>query len=128
MCEIWVRTFYAQISCVENMFNTRINVLTNEVQIYECHLDFASSNKYVFQMCFQCTILMCEMYKLWMDKFCTVCIIKSWDAKFVMLVLDAKNIFPMHFSNVKTHCFVLKLLEVSRVLILALPNSTYENV
>jgi hypothetical protein len=81
-------------------------------------------------MGFQCTILMCEMYKLWMNKFYTICIIKLWDAKFVMFVLDAKNIFPMHLSIVKTHYFVFKLLELSKVLILALQdsNSTYENV
>jgi hypothetical protein len=48
----------------------------------------------------------------------------------VMFVLDAKNIFPMHLSIVKTHYFVFKLLELSKVLILALQdsNSTYENV
>jgi hypothetical protein len=52
----------------------------------ECHTNFASSNKSVFQMCFQCMILMCEMYELWMNKFCTISIIKLWNVKFVMLV------------------------------------------
>jgi len=73
--------------------------------------DFASSNKFVSQIYFQCTILMCEMYKLWMKFFCTICIIKSWDVEFVMLVLDAKNIFPMHLSIVKNSLFVFKLLK-----------------
>jgi len=35
-------------------------------------------------MCFQCMILVCETYKLWMNKFCTISIIKSWNVKFVM--------------------------------------------
>jgi hypothetical protein len=52
----------------------------------EYHMDFASSYKSVFQMCFQCMILMCKMYELWMNKFCTISIIKLWDVKFVMLV------------------------------------------
>jgi hypothetical protein len=52
----------------------------------ECHMDLASFFKIVFQMCFQCTILMWETYELWMNKFCTISIIKSWDVKFVMLV------------------------------------------
>jgi hypothetical protein len=41
----------------------------------ECHM---------YQMCFQCTILMCETYELWMNDYCTISIIKSWDAKFVI--------------------------------------------
>jgi hypothetical protein len=35
-------------------------------------------------MCFQWMILACETYKLWMNKFCMISIIKSWNAKFVM--------------------------------------------
>jgi hypothetical protein len=37
-------------------------------------------------MCFQCMILLFEMYKFWMNFFCTIFIIKSWDVKFVMYV------------------------------------------
>jgi hypothetical protein len=29
--------------------------------------DFAYFNKSMCQMCFQCTISMCEMYELWMN-------------------------------------------------------------
>jgi hypothetical protein len=62
----------------------------NEVQTYEwmneCHINFSSSYKFVCQMCFQCMILMCEMYKLWLNFFCTTSITKSWDTKFVMYV------------------------------------------
>jgi hypothetical protein len=54
--------------------------------INECHINFASSYKYVCQMCFQCTILMCEKYELWINEFCMIFIIKSWNVKFVMLV------------------------------------------
>jgi len=32
---LFIHTFYTQISRVENMFDTWINVLSNEVQIYE---------------------------------------------------------------------------------------------
>jgi hypothetical protein len=35
-------------------------------------------------MCFQCTILMCEMYNLWMNEFCMIFITKLWDVKFMM--------------------------------------------
>jgi hypothetical protein len=45
---------------------------------------FASFNKSVYQMCFQCTISMHEMYELWMNTFCTISIPKSRDVKFVM--------------------------------------------
>ncbi len=34
--------------------------------------------------CFQCMILMCEMYKLWMNEFYIISITKSWDVKFMM--------------------------------------------
>jgi hypothetical protein len=37
------------------------------------------------QMCFQCMILMLETYELWMNEFCMIFIIKSWNAKFVMM-------------------------------------------
>jgi hypothetical protein len=43
---------------------------------------FSSSYKYVCQMCFQCMIVVHEMYELQMSKICTI--IKLWDAKFVM--------------------------------------------
>jgi hypothetical protein len=69
-----------------------INVLTNEVQtyewmnvwMYECHMNFASSDKSACQMCFPCMISMHETYNLWMNKFCTISIIKLWNVKFVM--------------------------------------------
>ncbi len=37
---------------------------------------------------FVMVILMFEMYELWMNKFCTISIIKLWDVKFVMFVLS----------------------------------------
>jgi hypothetical protein len=39
-------------------------------------------------MCFQCMILMREMYKLWMNEFFTISITKSWDVKFVMCIVN----------------------------------------
>jgi len=50
----------------------------------ECYTNFTSSYKYVCQMCFQCMILMCEMYKLWMNVFCMIFVSKLWNVKFVM--------------------------------------------
>jgi len=50
-------------------------------------MNIASSYKYVCQMCFQCTILMCEMYESWMNEFCMISIIKSWNAKFAMIII-----------------------------------------
>jgi hypothetical protein len=35
------------------------------------------------QMCFPGMILVHEIYELWMNKFCTISITKSWDVKFV---------------------------------------------
>jgi hypothetical protein len=52
----------------------------------EFHMDFTSSYKFVCQMCFQCTILMREMYKLQMNKIYMISINKLWDLKFVVLV------------------------------------------
>ncbi len=40
---------------------------------------------------FVMAILVCEIYELWMNKFCTIFIIKSWDVKFVMFVLSFNN-------------------------------------
>jgi hypothetical protein len=35
-------------------------------------------------MCFQCTLLVCETYESWMNKFCMISINKLWNVKFVM--------------------------------------------
>jgi hypothetical protein len=58
----------------------------------ECHMNFASFNEFVYQMRFQCTILICKMYELWINKFCTISISKSWDVKFVMWGCTLKDI------------------------------------
>jgi hypothetical protein len=66
---------------------THINVL-DEVWTYEwineCHMSFASSYKFVCQICFQCKILMCEMCESWLKVFCIISVIKLWDVKFTM--------------------------------------------
>jgi hypothetical protein len=64
----------------------------------KCHTNFTFFYKFMCQMCFQSTISMCETYKLWMNKFCTIFIIKSWDAKSMMI--------PYHFFNA-TQCSLL---------------------
>jgi hypothetical protein len=70
--------------------NTLIYVLMNGIQTYKwtkVTWIFAFSYKSMLQMCFQCMILVCKMYKLWMNKFSTISIIKLWDAKFVTLCM-----------------------------------------
>ncbi len=60
-------------------------MLTNEIQTYgwtNVTWNFASFYKTMCSMCFQCMIFMCEMYKLWMNKFCAILIIKLWNVKF----------------------------------------------
>jgi len=54
-----------------------------------------NSYKFVCQMCFQCTIIVHEMYELQMNKICMISIIKIWDVKFVMMVVtigELKNV------------------------------------
>jgi hypothetical protein len=81
-----VCTFHLWISYVENMFDIDkcVDEWSTNLWMNEYHTNFASSYKFVCQMCFQCTISVHEMYKLWMNKCCTIFITKSWDAKFVM--------------------------------------------
>ncbi len=55
----------------------------------KCHTNFTFFNKFVCQMCFQCTISMCETYELGLNEFCMISITKLWDAKFVMQIGDA---------------------------------------
>jgi hypothetical protein len=57
------------------MFDTWINVLTNEIRTNKwmnVTWIFAFSYKFVCQMCSQCTILVHETYELWMNGFCTI--------------------------------------------------------
>jgi hypothetical protein len=61
-----------------------VNRWSTNLWMNECHVNFTSFYKSICQMCFQSTISMCETYKLWMNKFCTISIIKTWDAKFVI--------------------------------------------
>jgi hypothetical protein len=61
-----------------------VNEWNMNLWMNECHTNFISPYKFVFQMCFQCTILVCKMYKLWMNEFCMIFITKSWNVKFVM--------------------------------------------
>jgi len=63
--------------------NKCVDEWSTNLWMNECHVIF-TSYKIVFQMCFQYIISMCKMYKLWMNKFCTISITKLWDSKFVM--------------------------------------------
>ncbi len=51
-------------------------------------------------MCFECIILVSEMYKLWMNKFCMIFITKSWFAKFAT---HEYLYFEQPLNNVNTH-------------------------
>jgi hypothetical protein len=55
-------------------------------------------------MCFQWAILVHETYKLWINKFNTIFIIKSWDLKFVMHTHH--NLTSLTNVGIKTMCFV----------------------
>jgi hypothetical protein len=46
--------------------NKYVNAWSMNLWMNECHMNFISPYKFVFQMCFQCIILVCKMYKLWM--------------------------------------------------------------
>jgi hypothetical protein len=70
-----------------------VNGWSMNLWMNECHINFTSFNKYVFKICFQCTILVCEMYKLWLKFFYTISIIKSRDAEFMMYIFSDKGHF-----------------------------------
>jgi hypothetical protein len=93
-----VHAFYTQISCIENTFNTWINVLTNEIWIYEwmnvtliSHLLINLRVKCVFNARYQCVkpmnfewinfawfpSLSREMLSLW------------WSSKVLLLAMQA---------------------------------------
>jgi hypothetical protein len=68
----------------------------------DCHMNFAFSYKSMCQMCFQCMMLMLETYKLWMNEFCTISIIKSWNVKFVMMCTIFLTINFLYQSKMRT--------------------------
>jgi hypothetical protein len=68
------------------MFDTWINLLTNEIWTYkwmshEFHIFFVNLS---VKCIFNAQHSMYRTYKLWMNKFYTISIIKSWNVKFVM--------------------------------------------
>jgi hypothetical protein len=65
-------------------------------------------------MCFQCMILVCKMYKLWMNEFCTIFISKSGDDKFLMgqpKLLSSKTCWPTNIHIVYGFCLDRKVKE-----------------
>jgi hypothetical protein len=64
--------------------NKCVNERNMNLWMNECHMNFISPYKFVFQMCFQYTILMHKTYELWMNEFCTISITKSWNVKFMI--------------------------------------------
>ncbi len=51
-------------------------------------------------MCFQ---LVHEMYELWMNKFCTISIIKSWNFKFMISMLRLGSIIGERFKTIEEY-------------------------
>ncbi len=49
----YVHTFYTQISCFENMFDTSINVLIDEIQTYE-RMNVTQISHLLINMCVNC--------------------------------------------------------------------------
>jgi hypothetical protein len=66
----------------------------------ECHTNFASLYKYVFQMCLQCTISVYKTHELWMNTFCMISIIKFWEAKFIMWIIKCNIWWNYNWLNV----------------------------
>ncbi len=66
----------------------------------ECHTNFVSSKKLLFQMCFQ---VVHEMYELWMNEFCTISIIKSWNVNFMISMLRLGCIIGERFKTIEEY-------------------------
>jgi hypothetical protein len=68
------------------MFDTWINVFTNEIQTYEW-INVAQIMhilKIYVSNVFSMHDINMWMYESWMNKFCIISIIKLWNVKFVM--------------------------------------------
>jgi hypothetical protein len=90
MRSLFIHSLYIlhmNIMCWKHIWhiNKCVHVWSMNLWMNKCHVNFASSYKYVCQMCFQCMISMCETYKLWMEFFSMTSITKLWDVKFVMI-------------------------------------------
>jgi len=77
-------TFYTHWKHIWHM-DKCVNKWNMKLLMNKYHTKFVVSYKSMCQMCFQSTILVCEMYKLWMNESRTISIIKLWDAKFVIM-------------------------------------------
>ncbi len=72
---VWVRSFIGLYILYTNIMHWKpiwhmdkcVDKWSTNLWMNECHTNFTSSNKFVCQVCFQCTILICEMYELWMN-------------------------------------------------------------
>ncbi len=82
MCEVYsfigLYILHTNIMCLKHVWhmNKCVENWNTNLWMNECHMNFTSSYKFVCQMCFQCMISMCEMYK-----FCMIFIVKVWDVK-----------------------------------------------
>jgi hypothetical protein len=61
--------------------NKCVNEWNMNLWMNECHMNFISPYKFMFQMCFQCIILVCKMYELWMNEFCMISITSNESTK-----------------------------------------------
>ncbi len=108
-----VCTFYTQISCIENTFDTWINVFIDEIRTYEwtnvtwiSHLLINSCVKYVFNAWYQCMkhtnfawfpLLSHEMLSLWCKN--------SYSRKTKLLFWECKALWDFPLSLLLLNCF-----------------------
>jgi len=77
--------------------NKCVNERNMNLWMNECHMNFISPYKFVFQMCFQCIILVCKTYKLWMNEFCMISITSERSTNLWMNECHTNFIFPYKF-------------------------------
>jgi hypothetical protein len=81
------------------------NVLMNEIRTYEW-MNVTRMLHLLINLCpmyFQCMILVHETYKLWINEFCMIFIIKSWVVKFVMEFKEGWNLVKHEGLGLNLH-------------------------
>jgi hypothetical protein len=77
--------------------NKCVNERNMNLWMNECHMNFISPYKFVFQMCFQCIILVCKTYELWMNEFCMISITNNGSMNLWMNECHTNFIFSYKF-------------------------------
>ncbi len=58
-------------------------------------------------------ILVCEMYKLWMNEVCMISIIKLWDVKFVMMYGEAYKVLKNEMGTITKGVHVHQMISLN---------------